>query len=107
MIDGERHARALPREVRTSNGNRDWLRFWEIGHGHLGDRARVRRDLVQSFAVQDSDGHTLRRANQCQSRLHSASLEKLHVPISYNLYVLFPQRYMFQSTRPNQSISHL
>jgi hypothetical protein len=49
MIDGERHARALPREVRTSNGNRDWLRFWEIGHGHLEDGARVRRGSSPIF----------------------------------------------------------
>ena len=81
--------------MRTSNGSRDWLRFWEIGYGHLEDGARVRRGPIQSFAVRDLDGHTSERASQCYSRLHSASFEKLHVSISYNLYAFLTEIHVF------------
>jgi hypothetical protein len=59
--------------------------------GHLRDRVRVRRRPVQSFAVRDLDGHTLWRASQCQSRRHSASLEKLQCIYFVQFICAFPR----------------
>lgn len=104
MIGGERYARALLREVGISNGNRDWLRFWEIGHDHLGDGARVRSGPVQSFAIRDFGWSHASESESVPKADSTRLLLKSFMCLFRTIYMCFSHRdTCFQSPAPSKA----